>query len=539
MRFTVEPVNEEPEGSSKEKVENAHLELKPLNEKIPNSEANSKGESIKQPLLVENNNEEVTVKEANVESSKRGLRHQVLSRTLSVDTSWSKQVTDSFTDSVSASPTTSQVDYNTKYLDSVKHAGENYGRSKQNAKERLFGKGGDVNLSHVNFESRSMNFFIDIFTTLVDMKWRYNILMFAMGFLITWIGFALIWWIILLVHGDHLHVDDADWTPCMAEVYDFTTALLFSLETQHTIGYGSRSMHPGCPPAIITLMVQSCTGVFVQSLMTGVIFAKLARPKRRSYTIVFSQNAVICLRDGEYCLLFRVGDMRSQSLIINASVRAILFKGRKTIEQEEMPLCQHPIEVQTETNNDSYAFMVAPVTVVHKIDKNSPFWDISENNILAEKFEIVVILEGTVESTGMTTQLRTSYLPNEIKWGHILKPLVTCKKGKGYVIDHGLFHQTDNQDGMPSESAKDHHETCEETRSIRRMKVEPVVNFTLPTKLTRSASTGRFRKIVKLMTRRSHSTGASVMNASPSNGRFSKSSSIGAKLSGKLHAGPY
>ena len=49
--------------------------------------------------------------------------------------------------------------------------------------------------------------------------------------------------------------------------------------------------------------------------MAGVIFAKLAKPKHRANTIMFSRNAVVCLRDGEHCLIFRVADMRSSQLV--------------------------------------------------------------------------------------------------------------------------------------------------------------------------------------------------------------------------------
>lgn len=48
----------------------------------------------------------------------------------------------------------------------------------------------------------------------------------------------------------------------------------------------------------------------------------------------------------------------------------------------------------------------------------SPFWTASASDLLNEQFEIIVMLEGTVESTGQSSQARTSYLPSEILWGH-------------------------------------------------------------------------------------------------------------------------
>lgn len=59
--------------------------------------------------------------------------------------------------------------------------------------------------------------------------------------------------------------------------------------------------------------------------MVGIVFAKLSRPKKRTQTLLFSRNAVICLRDGQPCLMFRVGDMR-KSHIIEAHVRAQMIK---------------------------------------------------------------------------------------------------------------------------------------------------------------------------------------------------------------------
>ena len=88
------------------------------------------------------------------------------------------------------------------------------------------------------------------------------------------------------------------------------------------------------------MCVQSVSGVIISACMAGIIFAKLARPKARAHTIVFSkvrtrtlgartvntlqialsvlffaQNAVITMRDGELWLLFRVGNMRKSQLI--------------------------------------------------------------------------------------------------------------------------------------------------------------------------------------------------------------------------------
>ena len=269
---------------------------------------------------------------------------------------------------------------------------------------RLVYKDGNCNVSSRSIPRRKKRYLVDIFTTLVDMKWRYNLFLFATAFVGSWFFFSFFWLLIAVTHDDHSHSNDTEWEPCVTGVYDFPTALLFSIETQHTIGYGTRAMEPNCGWAMFLLMVQSCFGVFIQSLMTGLVFSKLSRPKHRAQTMMFSKFAVICQRDGEYCLLFRVGDMR-RSHIIGTSIRALIVKNRLTKEEEEIPLCQHTLDLETETNfSDNFVFLVWPVTVVHRINSSSPFWEISAQELLTQRFEIIVILEGIVENTGMTTQ---------------------------------------------------------------------------------------------------------------------------------------
>lgn len=54
------------------------------------------------------------------------------------------------------------------------------------------------------------------------------------------------------------------WIPCVVNINGFTSCFLFSVETQHTIGYGSRSTTEECPEAIFVMCLQSITGVFIQ-----------------------------------------------------------------------------------------------------------------------------------------------------------------------------------------------------------------------------------------------------------------------------------
>lgn len=65
----------------------------------------------------------------------------------------------------------------------------------------------------------------------------------------------------------------------------------------------------------------------------GLVFLKMVRPKQRTRTLEFSNNAVICRRNGKLCLMFRVGDLR-RSHIIEAKIRVLLVQTWTTPEGE-------------------------------------------------------------------------------------------------------------------------------------------------------------------------------------------------------------
>ena len=51
-------------------------------------------------------------------------------------------------------------------------------------------------------------------------------------------------------------------------------------------------------------------------------------------------------------------------------------------------------------------FFVWPLDLVHVIDEDSPFYDISAADLARERFELFVIMEGTIETSSMNFQAR-------------------------------------------------------------------------------------------------------------------------------------
>ena len=132
---------------------------------------------------------------------------------------------------------------------------------------------------------------------------------------------------------------------CVYGVNSFTAAFLFSIETQVTIGYGTRAITDKCPEAILLLLIQSLLGLYiftirklrfrsifdhfrsfsklilgsiVDAFMVGCMFVKISQPKKRTETIVFSKNAVICTRDGKLTFMFRFLRSGKMTILLNS-----------------------------------------------------------------------------------------------------------------------------------------------------------------------------------------------------------------------------
>uniref|UniRef100_UPI00358FECA1 ATP-sensitive inward rectifier potassium channel 11-like n=1 Tax=Myxine glutinosa TaxID=7769 RepID=UPI00358FECA1 len=317
---------------------------------------------------------------------------------------------------------------------------------------RFVAKGGAIKVAHKNIQEEG-RFLMDVFTTLVDMKWSHTLVIFTSAFLSSWLLFALFWWLLAFGHGDlegrgrwgrrggvgGPRVSSADedmWPmPCVTGLHSFASAFLFSVEVQVTIGFGGRMLTEQCPAGLVVLVLQNICGLATSAVLLGCVFMKTAEGRRRAGTILFSRNATIAPRGDCLALSFRLGDLR-RSLILSATLRLILLRspeGSGSWEPQHLRVDHPP--------GGMGIFLVAPIVVVHIIGPDSPLFDLDPHNLLQHNVELVVLLEGVAESTGITTQARTSYLPEEILWGRRFVSLVT-REDRRYAIDYYKFGHT-------------------------------------------------------------------------------------------------
>uniref|UniRef100_A0A1B0GIE3 Putative inward rectifier potassium channel n=1 Tax=Lutzomyia longipalpis TaxID=7200 RepID=A0A1B0GIE3_LUTLO len=310
---------------------------------------------------------------------------------------------------------------------------------------RLYGKDGGRNIRHRNVSMRSVKFLKDFATTLIEGRWRYTLTIFALSFVGTWTGFALLWQLIAQAHGD------LDFDPltgerlgdgraaCTKGAYDYAGFLLLSIETQGTTGYGEKYPTEECPEGIFLLMLQLILGTIIEGAMVGVVYAKITRPPRHTGSFVFSRNCVICLRDGVLCLLFRISNF-AEHQEINSRVEITLY---------------------------------LPQIVCHAITEDSPLFGYSAAQLMTADFEILVTLTGNSKATGQTSQSRTSFLPREILWGYRFVNIIHYDQNlEAYTIDSQQFDGVYRVD-TPLCSARRLQEVAEMSQKVvRRRKVK-------------------------------------------------------------------
>ena len=227
----------------------------------------------------------------------------------------------------------------------------------------------------------------------------------------------------------------------------YVDALLFSVVTQMTIGYGNTAPD-SCWAATFIVIIQSVVGIVFDAVTLGIIFAKISHPHQRSRSIFVSNQAVISRRDGILKFMFRIADLRNAQ-VVEPKVRAYLYtwgEGRKTAEEEKIPVRVESIELDYIDG-----MLLLPLIIEHTIDERSPLCGHTFESLVEMRAEIVVTFEGTTE-LGNPFMTRRSYVPEEIFWGYRFVNVVKVPTDPMgfYEVDLEKFHTIEPQLDLPA-----------------------------------------------------------------------------------------
>ena len=71
-------------------------------------------------------------------------------------------------------------------------------------RRRVLSKDGRSNVRIEHISGRSALYMRDLWTTFLDMQWRWKFFLFTLTFTGTWFLFGVLWYLVALVHGDLL-----------------------------------------------------------------------------------------------------------------------------------------------------------------------------------------------------------------------------------------------------------------------------------------------------------------------------------------------
>jgi inward rectifier potassium channel len=155
------------------------------------------------------------------------------------------------------------------------------------------------------------------------------------------------------------------------------------------------------------------------------LFGRFSKP---SVNISFSSNAIITPYQDATSLQFRIVNRRKVNLLeMEANVLLMVVdKSRST------PIRKY---FQLTLERTSVYFFPLPWTIVHPIDKISPLYNKTLEDLAKVHAEILILIKGFDETFGQTVHTRHSYRFDEIIWGAKFIPAFSID-ANGDVVLH-------------------------------------------------------------------------------------------------------
>lgn len=165
------------------------------------------------------------------------------------------------------------------------------------------------------------------------------------------------------------------------EPISFTPAFAFSLETCTTVGYGLPNgsngfFEPDCVGLQIAIYFQMTSSMLFNAFLFSFVFARLARCQARGAQVLFSDKAIMEVRDGRWMLHVRIYDFDAAQPLVEAHVRMYCVSWRDYQKQARdlvQPHLLHTMRILQP--NDEFGaplFPSIPANVTHQIDAFSP-----------------------------------------------------------------------------------------------------------------------------------------------------------------------
>lgn len=212
---------------------------------------------------------------------------------------------------------------------------------------------------------------------------------------------------------------------------NFLGAFFFSVETLATVGYGD--MHPTSVYAHWIATIEIFVGMIGTALVTGVIFARFARPRS---SIVFAHHPVSHQIKGRRVLMIRLANARI-NVISEASAKLRLL-----IDENSPELGHFRKIIDLKLEREQHPIFVLGWTVIHVIDADSPLYGRDAASLEQGKAAIILSVEGLDETTSQMQSARRYYDCGEIRWDHCYVDIFETQQDASQHIHYSRFHET-------------------------------------------------------------------------------------------------
>ena len=209
----------------------------------------------------------------------------------------------------------------------------------------------------------------------------------------------------------------------------FTDAFFFSVQTLATIGYGK--MAPVSLAAHLLVTFEALTGILATAMMTGLLFAKFARPSAR---VLFSNVAVVSPYQGVPSLQFRLANERGNR-IVEATLRVALLRTEVTLEGVQIRRILDLTMLRERT-----AIFALTWTAIHAIDAQSPLFGLTAADLEKHGIELVATVTGLDETFAQTIHARHLYRWDDLRYGARFVDIISELPDGRREIDYPRFH---------------------------------------------------------------------------------------------------
>jgi len=257
----------------------------------------------------------------------------------------------------------------------------------------------------------------DLYHYFLKMRWIDFILFNAAAYVIVNLCFGSVYF--LLGH------EGFDGVKSSADFDFFKECFFFSIQTFSTIGYGYIS--PTGLAQNIVVAIEAFSGLISIGMISGLFFSRFSRPDSK---VAFSNIALLTPYLGKPSLLFRLANERGNQ-IIDAKIQVSFMQDVITPEGNHIYKLTDLSVIRSRT-----PVFYLSWTVCHHIDENSPLFNLTLDEMIRTKAQILILVIGYDDTFNQTVHARHSYHAHDfVKDRQFVDIIVRTDQGSYVEVD--------------------------------------------------------------------------------------------------------